>query len=363
MTGDSLRFEPFYERRPGWFPALLFKILVALLLGAAFLGPHAWAVGGKVVADWSWLLAVLIAVATLALYYATATLRGLLPGMSLRLRPPDHEGLHDPRRHRNDKVFLDPINRTLSSGNFIGAGIAIGALNCLVGLGLGVPCDKPGFWTTLFGFFLAGFVCGMAAWGIYGVTVIIAAFAKHARENRAQEVFDYTAPDHCGGVQFIGEALVVFSSVTLLVGALISIYIRVFPWTNSGKAWFAPLEWVWIVLPYLLSVIVLMGPAVPINDALRRYRLREEDDLLRALHGERRKLAAVSDQAEVKETRDRVTRLQDNRKELHAMGTWPQGMSANLKYLGIFFANLVASAGTTMSTGKSLLATLFGGGH
>jgi len=359
MTGNPLRFEPFYEWPANKFPGFLIgRLAVAGLLGAAFMAAHGLAIGAAMLHDWSWFVGPLIAVAMLALYYATDTLRGLLPEMSLRLRSPDHEGPLDPKRHANDKLFTKPLERTLSNGWFVFWGAAIGLSNCWVGYKFGLPYTAPCAQATiLFGFFLAGFVCGMAAWGIYGVTLMIAAFARNVKDS-----LDYTAPDHCGGVQFIGEALVVFSSVTLIVGVLISIFIRVFHWTDMGAPWFATLEWVWILLPYLLSVIVLMGPAVPINDALRQYRLRKEDELLHALHGKRQALAAASDPAQRKEAREDVSRLQDDRKELHAMGTWPHGMSANLKYFGIFFANLVASAGTTMSTGKNLLTTLFGGG-
>jgi hypothetical protein len=338
MAGNSLTFEPFYEWPANKFPGFLIgRLAVAVLLGGAvFLVPHAIAVGGDVRGDWSWLLAVLIATAMLALYYATDTLRGLLPEMSLRLRAKDG-------KHR-DSVFMTPLTRILSDRNFLLAGCVVGVVNATAGYLFGIP--DPGtcpFYTTLFGFFLAGFVCGMATLGIFGVTFVVAHFAK-----RAQDSFDYMAPDHCGGVQFIGEGLVVFSSVTLIVGVMMSVYIHAFPWTN--EAWLvAALQWVWIVLPYGLSLVVLMWPAVPLNDALRRYKVREEEKQLIEIAGIRRKLDAKPRVGAKKDLREDYAYEQNIRKELHAMGTWPHGMSANLKYLGIFAANLLASASTAVS--------------
>jgi hypothetical protein len=331
---SDLTFTPFYEGGPGWFLGLIGKLLVAAGLGLLFFVPHAIVVDGQVVKDWSWFLAALITTAMLALYYATDTLRGLLPEMSLRLRAKDGQ--------RRDAVFMTPLRRILSDRNFLLAGCVVGAINAGMGNVFGIP--DPGtcaYYTTLFGFFLAGFVCGMATLGIVGVTIVVARFARHA-----QDSFDYTAPDHCGGVQFIGEGLVVFSSVTLIVGVMMSVYIHAFPWTNEQVA---ALQWVWIILPYGLSLVVLMWPAVPLNDALRRYKVREEEKQLVEIAEIRRKLNAKPRVGAKKDLREDYAYEQNIRKELQAMGTWPHGMSANLKYLGIFAANLLASASTAVS--------------
>lgn len=347
MSHGGLEFSPFYERPANKFPGYLIgKLVVAALLGLAFLVPHYLTIGADMVTDWSWFLAPLIAAAMLALYYATDTLRGLLPEMSLRLRPNGHDGPDDPRRHAKDHLFMDPLRRTLSDRNFLIAGVVIGLINGGMGKLFGLlytsACAQA---TILFGFFLAGFVCGMAAWGIYGVTVTVAAFSRHAKGS-----FDYTAPDHCGGVQFIGEGLVVFSSVTLVVGVMISIFIHEFEWKYADRDYVVALQWAWIVLPYVLSLVVLMGPAVPLNDALRHYKLEREDEQVRALAALDAQLAAKNLEADKRKAlREEYAYQQTIRKDLHAMGTWPHGMSANLKYLGIFAANLLASASTVFS--------------
>jgi hypothetical protein len=129
---------------------------------------------------------------------------------------------------------------------------------------------------------------------------------------------------------------------------MMSVYIHAFPWTNKAW-WVAALQWVWIVLPYGLSLVVLMWPAVPLNDALRRYKVQEEEKQLGEIAEIRRKLDAKPRVGAKKDLREDYAYEQNIRKELHAMGTWPHGMSANLKYLGIFAANLLASAGTAVS--------------
>jgi hypothetical protein len=339
--GD-LSFTPLYEGGPKLRLGLIGKLTVAVALGLIFLVAHATAVNGQVRDDWSWLLAAIITTAMLALYYATDTLRGVLPLMSLRLRANDLERttIGDDR----DRAFMDPLRRWLSSGKIVLIGGAVGLVNAGVGFAFGIPSPwSCAFYTTLFGFFLAGFVCGMATLGILGVTIVIAHFATHAEKS-----FDYTAPDHCGGVQFIGEALVAFSSVTLIVGVMISVYIHAFPWTHKGPS-VVLLQWLWIILPYALSLIVLVWPAVPLNDALRRYKLREEEKQLKESAAIKRKLSAEPPDGDIKGLREDYAFEQNVRKELHAMGTWPHGMSANLKYLGIFAANLLASASTVVS--------------
>ena len=346
-------FSPFYERLATSFPGYIIgKLVLSAALGVVFLAAHYAAIGHRVFEDWSWFLAPLITTAMLALYYATHTLRGMLPEMSLRLRLPGDRDVHDGADEDSDGIFMQPLNATLSDSKFIAAGLFFGFINCAMGFAFGVPYETTcALATILFGFFLAGFVCGMAAWGIYGVAATVAAFARAAKRS-----LDYTAPDQCGGVRFLGEGLVVFSSVTLIVGVMISVYIHQFHWTREALPAVVALQWAWIVFPYALSLVVLVGPAVPINDALRQYKVEKEAEQLQTLDAISRQLAAAPlDSAKRKELRDERAYQQDARKELHAMGTWPHGMSAKVKYLGILVANLLASATTASSLLTKLL--------
>ena len=72
----------------------------------------------------------------------------------------------------------------------------------------------------------------MAVFAIYGLLVAFKAFPR-----KLKRCLDFTAPDRCGGIAFVGEALVVFSSVTLIAGVMISVYILKADWTRDDTWW------------------------------------------------------------------------------------------------------------------------------
>lgn len=333
---DNLKFLPFYERL---IRHIVGKVLVSALLGLAFLGAHYVSIGNKVFTDWSWFLSALISAAMLCLYYATHTLRTILPEMNMRLG------------HGGDEVFMTPLNRILSDRHFVLAGLIFGLLNCGFGYCFGLPYwETPAILTILGGYFLAGFVCGMAAFGIYGVSVSISAFARKAKGSS-----DFTSPDRCGGTLFLGEALVIFSSVTLIVGVMISVYILKAAWTGGNRWWIISLKGFWIAFPYVMSLVALIVPAVPLNKALREYKMEQEDVLRDHLAEIRKRLEDNQlDAAQRKEVREDYEFQQGIRKELHRMRTWPYGLGANLKYLVIFVVNLFASVESAREFWKSL---------
>ena len=325
---DDLKFSPFYERLTiPFLVSMVGKILVALLLGLAFLAAHYVSIGNEVFKDWSWFLSVLISTAMLCLYYATHTLRTIFPEMDVRLGP------------AGDEVYLTPLERILSDRNFVLAGFFFGSVNCLFGLLFGLPHSEGlAVVTILGGYFLAGFVCGMAAFGIYGVTVSINEFS------RVKRYFDFTAPDRCGGTLFLGEALIVFGSVTLIVGVMISVYILKVDWANDNTWWITSLKWSWIAFPYVMSLAALIAPVIPLNKALREYKIEREIELQKDLRETRERLEDKQvDGAERQELRQHYEFQQRVRKDLHRMRTWPYDLSANLKYLAVLAGSAYAS--------------------
>ena len=325
-------FLPFYERLIKRFPGYIVgEVLVSLFLGIAFFVVHYICTGNRVFEDFSWFLSILITASMLCLYYATYTLRRIFPEMDIRLHPEDAQ------------VYLIPLKVLLSDRNFILAGLFFGILNCAFGYSFGIPViESTGVITIMGGYLLAGFICGMAAFGIYGVSVAIIAFSRKAKSS-----FDFTSPDHCGGMQFLGEALVVFSSVTLIVGVLISLYILKTDWIRESTWWIISLKGFWIVFPYVMSLIVLVVPAVAANKALTEYKMNQEMILQKHLteirtHLEGNKISA----AEKEELRKEYEFQKNMRQDLHRMKTWPFGLNANLKYLAIFLPNVYASIKT-----------------
>jgi hypothetical protein len=272
-------------------------------------------------------LAVLIAGAMLCLYYATYTLQALLPEMEAR------------SGSENKQAFMASLQKTLSDRNFLIAGLTFGVLNCIFGYWFGLPYLKtPTVVTILIGYFVAGFVCGMAVCGIYGVFEPIKAFSAQARTS-----FDFTEPDNCGGTGFLGDALIVFGSVTLIVGVMISIYVIKTDWQRDNSFRVVALKSVWIVFPYLCSLWALIGPAIPINDQLRAYKTEQDADLKRQLINARKNLTNEAETVDKKKAwREQYEFQQSQRRELHAMRTWPFGLAAYLKYVSLLGGNLFA---------------------
>jgi hypothetical protein len=207
---DRLNFYPFYERvSVKLLGNVISKICISTLLGFAFLALHYATAGNKIYSDWSWFLAVLISTTMLCLYFATATLHTLVSMLARQ------------RSHTEKQGSLPDLTRTLSNRNFVLVGSFFGLLNCTVGYSFGPPYSgNLEMATILIGFFLVGFISGMAVLGIYGVFVTISRFSEATALS-----FDFTAPDNCGGTLFVGDTLVAFSSATLIVGVMISIYI------------------------------------------------------------------------------------------------------------------------------------------
>jgi hypothetical protein len=203
-----------------------------------------------------------------------------------------------------------------------------------------------------FGFFLVGFVCGMAALGIFGVVGMFRDFATNP-----SLIIDYTAPDGCGGLRFVGDALIRFSAVTLLVGVGVSYYILTTEWQSDSEAVFL-IRLTWVVFPYLLAAIVLLGPAFDLSRALRQFKLETESAMRTELEALRRQLdEEVPTSEPARELyaalRARIEYREQRRRELHAMRTLPFGIGANLRFGGILASSFcVTFFGIANSAGQ-----------
>jgi hypothetical protein len=196
--------------------------------------------------------------------------------------------------------------------------------------------------TILIGFFLVGFINGMAVLGIYGVFVTIRRFSEAAALS-----FDFTAPDNCGGTLFIGDTLVAFSSATLIVGVMISIYIANTHWERIESWQIDSLKNAWIVFPYIMSLVVLIAPAVPLHNELIRFKVEQEAVLKKRLAEIRSTLANhQANTARRKDLRDDYEFGRSVRSDLHNMRTWPFGIGARLTYVVVFVSNIITSKST-----------------
>ena len=162
----------------------------------------------KIFSRWDWMIGVIIFFAMTFLYYATHTFHNLFPLLDILWKPDEDR-----------QNYLARINKVLSDRAFLTSAIAFGLFSLSLGLWFGLPdgnnIEKISF---CWGYFLVGFVCGLPACGIYGVIDIIAYLSRAGTFE-----FEYTSPDGCGGVRFLGDAIIKFSTVTLIVGVLISL--------------------------------------------------------------------------------------------------------------------------------------------
>ena len=332
---SEVAFEPFYER---WADRLGLGVVGKLLLSVAaalvFFLPYYARVGTTALHNWSWLLAFLIACVPIFLFFATATLRQLFPLWEEHCEEP---GL---------ATFLVPLNRVLSDRNFVLAGLGFGLANTAMGALFGVSEPDPVAALLLFaGYFIAGFICGLPAWGIFGV---VTTFRKFTRA--AELKLDYTAPDRCGGLSFFGAALVKFSVVTLAEGGLIATYILMASWTRESNPWVQLVMWSWIVFPFLLSLLVLLVPALDLNRMLSRYRHDMERELKNKCAVIRRRIEESSGAADLERLHSEYGYLCSRREEVHGMRNWPFSLGATTSFAGAFVSNLVIA----VELGKTL---------
>jgi len=330
------RFNPFYEKISELFPVpFAGKACISILPGFVFLTLHFLAVQEKVFKDWSWLLCLLIVTAMACLYYATHTLQSIFPSMDLL-----NEG-------GDSNVYLKPLKKQLSDRRLLGAGIFFGVVNCIVAFVLGPPYTEAFPKITIYiGYFLAGFVCGMAVWCIRGVVITLNRYL-----NKGELRLDYSHPDECGGMLFLGDALIKFSTVTLIVGVLITAYILWGDWENlkfgadeAQKTYIRASMWLWICFPFLASVTILFSPATIANHLLMRHKVEMQVEL--KLEYEKAKSTLEKQTQDASRQEQLLNEYEfylKRRASLHAMKNWPFNTATNVKFVILFISNALVT--------------------
>lgn len=334
---DDKRFYPFYEKISDVIRLpVVGKLFVSILLACLFLVPHFCVLAGnasdvsKVLPRWDWMLGVIIFFAMITLYYATYIFRNLFLLLDVLWQP-----------HEDHRDYIAYINNILSDHTFLTVAYAFGLANFMVGLWLGLPESIGGALERIslcWGYFLTGFVCGLPAGGIYGVIKVIVYLSREGTFE-----LDYTSPDGCGGVRFLGDAIIKFSAVTLMVGVLISIYIINANWEREHVFLVNFLMWAWIAFPYILSLLIVIVPSVGINQLLRQYKFQKDRELKGHLEELFNRMSSLGNEkshqiSELKEQHEHINAL---RTKLYQMRTWPFGLSENYKYGAIFISNIV----------------------
>jgi|GEM_PF-5402685 len=220
-------------------------------------------------------------------------------------------------------------------------GVVFSCLNRLMGLWYGVPYSGLSSQVSMFtGFFLVGFVCGVPAWGIYGVLVAV----KTITEEKGMLKPDFTAPDGCAGMRFLGTAFAKFSAVTLLMAVMISVYILLAGWANKDQSLVNVTIGLWLIWLYLLSTVVLAAPSLQVKRLLEAYKLHKEREFSDKLSEHRARLEqkdlGVDERSSVESAIDQLSK---DRTLLHNVRTWPFGKADSIDYGLVFIGNVLVT--------------------
>lgn len=319
----SLEFRPFLDRF-----SVLTRVLLSIFIGASFVWIQYWSLDSKERTHYWWLLGAMISCATLFFCYATAVFRAALWEMYAKTDSPEQT------------VYFQEVLTELSDRRFLQAAIFFGCLNAVMGILFGVPYSGIlAKMVAVFGFFVVGFACGMPAQGIYGVVKVVDAFAGEEKLR-----LDYTDPDGCGGLRFLGTALVRFSSITLIMGVLIAWYILHTSWTHTNSPLVQGVFAFWIAFPFLLSLLVLFVPASAISRRLKAFKLENSKTLQSRIDSLRNEFENSSHDARRHEILEKIYDYHVKlRMELYAMRTWPYNLNSGVKYSSVFLVNAGAA--------------------
>lgn len=268
MTAEPTSFQPFYDRLPQGPRGFRLRIGMALGSGLAYgvLLHLALSHSAGLIEHQGWILAVILSVAMLSLYIATALFRANLP-LVLRLQG-------------REPVIHQVVQRWLTDRGYLYAGVGFGALNALVGHVLGIPeelAQSPGSITVLtLGYALVGFTCGMGLFGITGVMVLYLRLAPCLYFS-----LDPLAPDGAGGIKRLGDALWTFALLTLGVGVLVSAYLLGVEWRHVESGLPRWLLMGWLAMPYVAAVSMVLIPGLAVRRNVMAFKSQRLQELRR----------------------------------------------------------------------------------
>ena len=359
-AGESrgVEFNPFFERiaakAPDW---LLPKVSLPFLLATGYYLLHRLVFAGSELKLYPLLLAAIIFVVPVLVYLSTGIFREMLGQLDNRVGTGEAP------------AYPENLKDLLSDQHFLVTAVLFGGASTATARWMSLDVDSPVQALTIgFGHFVAGAACGVAVWGVIGIVRTINAYVRHDHPR-----FDFTAPDGCGGMLFLGRAVTTFAIITLVGGVLVSSYILLaesalhsnslasqvianaaLPGDSDGHSEIhlatrleAAMLWVWVVAPYVLATMVLLVPTFEIHNGLHAYKVREDhkvDAELAQLDSAFNLEAGGADA--LKSLRIQHTRASDQRKMLYDMSTWPFSVNTHLKFALLMALNGLATFST-----------------
>jgi len=310
---ETFEFNPFYNRfiSTKLIP-FIGKMVVSLFIGLLFLIPRFIIKATAMIDDLSILVGVIIILGFLALYYATYILKQILPRM--------HTFIKD-----NSTTYLIPFSKITRDRNFVLSGFFFGLVNCLIGsyLGINEVEGSLSYYTLLWGYFLAGFICGMAVLGIYSILVLIHNYSKSK-----ELIPDYKSPDNCGGFLFLGNAILKFSMVIIIIGILIACYMLFASW-KGGSPFKSLVENIWVIFPFFMAITITLSPLSDLSKVLRNYKVKEDLFIVKQI----KKLSKNLDTGDAdkgKKRKSEISKLEKKRMRIFLMKTVPLKNKSNL---------------------------------
>ena len=198
-------------------------------------------------------------------------------------------------------------------------------INTGIGIFLGVDAvyGSWSYFIFLWGFFLAGFICGMAVLGIITVLKLMHHYAKNKHLN-----LDYRAPDTCGGLQFIGNSILKFSIVIILTGVLIASYILFAPWSHEGFLQ-GLVKNFWILFPFIMAVSITFSPIHDFSKVLIAFKSKKDIELATQI----KNLEEEKNDHNTKEIQEKIESINEQRKLVFKMNTLPLNNTSNFLML------------------------------
>jgi hypothetical protein len=98
--------------------------------------------------------------------------------------------------------------------------------------------------------------------------------------------------------------------------------------------------WMWIALPFVLSLTILLAPASYANQALMNHKIQQEVELALAIDKAKDALVHVATDADrSEELRQEIEYHDKLRTQLHGMRVWPFNAQSNIKAIILFVSN------------------------
>jgi len=322
---QQIKFKPFFD-----VGNTFVHVVVSLFFGGLFFGIlYVFAGGSEILKNWIGVIPVLIATLFLSNDLGAHYVRNMLYEMEIRLEP------------GRIKQIQKLINKVSKNNKYIVLGLIVAVIYGVLSSFLLSVNSAPFLKkiTLISGFSVIGFLTGIAIWSNVIVYRIINEFLVHN-----EKVFMFSDPDYCAGSLFMGNSLIIFSSLAIFNGVLFSIFLISFTLKDSAHKYIMLIKYLWIFIPFLTGIMVLAATSIPIHRKLRQYKVNEESNLIDKLEGirkslDRRNLSVAKTE---KLQKDYSFRL-GMQEQLHKMKTWPYDMKANIKYLSFFATNSVAS--------------------